>query len=124
MNREKLLEYKEVSEQLKKIKALEMSLRVEICDELLRDKEEGTHKMYIDGVDVKAVCNLNMRLDVDELAMLAGKLTPEELEAIDYKPSLSKTKYKKLSSTSNIDNCIIVTPAAPSLTVTIPEEEV
>jgi len=104
---------------LEAAKKQEMDLRLEICDELLEDKEEGTHNFQIAGYDLKTAVKFNYKLnpEVEDAA-----LTQEELDCIKYKPSLVLSGYRKLEESDNIDEYITVTPATPSLAISWEDE--
>jgi len=100
-------------------KKAEVDARTEICDELLQDKEIGTHKFEIGPYNVKATKNVNTKLDKDELDEVNEDLSEDEAFCIRIKPELKMGEYKKLAPEERrtLDECIIVTPGAPTLEV-------
>ena len=110
-----------LAQQLAKIKKEEMELRNEILDVLLDGKESGTHNFMFDHLKVKAVKSFNYRLDSDHIANMinGGTMTPEEQELLRLKFELKLADYKKAGDTPNIDEALTVSPAQPSLSITL-----
>src|SRR5210317_1398080 len=110
-----------LAQQLAKIKKEEIELRNEILDVLLDGAEAGTHNYMFDHLKVKAVKSYNYRLDSDHITNMIndGTLTPEEQELLRLKFELKLADYKKAGDTPNIDEALTVTPAQPSLTITL-----
>ncbi len=112
---EKLEAYRIIKQDLKEIKEEEMRLRVEIVNELVHGKEVGTYSFPdYEGLSVKVQTKLSYKLDKDILESLA--LSDEELECIKWTPSLVLKEYKA-NETIILDEAVIVTLAAPTLTV-------
>ena len=59
----KIKEWQEASANLSYYKELEMRLRLEITDPLLKGKKEGTHTFHFDNAEVKAVKKYNYSID-------------------------------------------------------------
>ena len=115
-------EWREAKDQLNHFKKLEMNTRLEICEILLANEEVGTHTFMVEDFKIKAVKKNNMSILKDELAEIASSMSPEEKACIEYKPSLSLAKYKLLDNHDVIDDCLLVKPATPSLTITLEGE--
>lgn len=112
---EKVLQWNALQASLKKVKAEEMEMRIEICESLLEGKEIGTHKFQIEGLSLKATQKLAYNLDESELEFRYDDFSEEERESVKFKPSLKLKEYRALDDSSNIDECIITKPAAPTL---------
>ena len=120
---EKFAAWMEAKAKFDHYKSLENKLRIEICDELLENKTTGTHNFTdFDGYRVKAVKKVSHNIDKEVLGFIYDEMSAEEQEAINFKPELSVSKYKKLEDHSVIDNAIIVKPAMPSLDIKLDEE--
>ena len=118
----KLDEFRQLAIRLKLIKKEEMNLRVEICDVLLKGKQKGTHTFSIDGMNVKAVRQINMSLDAKMVDHHYEQFSDEEKAAVSFKPSLSVSKYNDIEGDSHtLDNCLTIKPATPTLTVILGE---
>lgn len=116
---QKLEEHRVMAADLKRLKADEMELRIDIAEQLSSDGlAAGTHNFAFEGLKVKLVSKLNYRIDKDILETL--ELTEEEAECIRWKPELNLTKYK-MEEIDTLDEAIIVTTGAPTLTVELAE---
>ena len=110
--------------QLSELKKAEMSLRLEIAQELGGPRGPGTYNFEMDGLKVKLKLSNNTSLDQEELntAIEDDRLTDEEKELIRWKGDLKMADYKKADfETDNLDELIIVKPSAPTLTIEIGE---
>lgn len=125
---EKIEEWTELQEQLKRVKKQEMDLRVDICSELAADKPVGTHNFDKGVYKVKVKIGENINIDDDLYFEMLPFMTAEEKECVKLKPNLKITEYKKLIQSEEyesgqLDNCITVTPATPTLEVKINEHQ-
>ena len=118
-----ILIWDQLNSDLKKLKKKEMELRLEICESLLEGKEVGTHNYKFHGLFAKAVKKNSISLLPEELELLYDDLSEDERDCISFKPMLSQSKYKQLEDSSILDECIIVKPATPTLSVTIDTDE-
>lgn len=107
--------------QLKDLREQEAKIRKEICDQLLDGKEVGTHKFNFGSYKVKAVKSYSYSLDQEMVRDMIdnGDFSDDELVAIKTKYELSLTAYKKLDASDNLDDCITVKDAMPTLTVEV-----
>ena len=123
MNEETLIELLQrqssLASQLKSLREEEAAIRRDICDHLLAGKEAGTHKFNFGNLKVKAVKSYSYSLDQELVAQMIedGEFADDELEAIKTKYELSLSAYKKLEASDNLDDCITVKDAMPTLTV-------
>jgi len=113
---EKIEQWQELYDSLQTIKQKEVSLRVEICEEIF-DGARKTIKTDIGPYKVKAVYKINSRIDEAAYLSLKPQLTVEEEEAIKVKYDLVKSKFNKLRPTSLLHQCIISKPRTPTLEV-------
>lgn len=118
-----ILEWDQKNDELKRLKKQEMELRLQICESLLEGKEVGTHNFEYDGFSAKAVKKTSISLLPEELEALYDDFSEDERNCISFKPMLSQSKYKTLDDSSILDECIVVKPATPSLSVTIDIDE-
>jgi len=117
-------EYIRVKAVLQEYKELEAKLREEmfLC---LFSQNEGTESVFIGQYKIKGTARLNRTLDRAELSDNMIGFSTKEIECIEFKPSLSASKYKKLADNERnlIDLCITTKPGMPTLTISIEEEE-
>lgn len=119
-----LEKYKHVKSELDSYKKLELELRLAILDSLFPSASSGTFHAHLGPFKAKGVFKLNTTVDRQALEDNVEMLTPEEIECITWKPSLSQTKYKALledETSGFLESCLEVKPATPSLTVEIEE---
>lgn len=116
----KIEAYRQIKEELGFIKAEEMQMRLDLCEELgIATLAVGTHntEFKADGMLVKMVKKLNHTIDKDLLEEMADLLSDEEAECIVYDPRLKLTEYKKCEDTETLDLLIVTKDATPSLEV-------
>lgn len=112
---EKLEEYRCMKADLASLKRDEMALRVEIISELSKDAlSKGTHDFSREGMSVKVKINLTYK--IDKIVLETLELTEDEGECIRWKPELNLNVYKE-ADIDTLDDAIIVTNGAPTLTV-------
>lgn len=116
-----LLEYKELQDNLTIAKEREMAIRKEIASKLLEGKEPGAHSLTFGNVMVKVTRSMSYSLDTDKLVELQSKMSNAELMAIQLKPQLSLTEYKKIpyDDRKTLDECVVVKDAAPTIKIVI-----
>ena len=110
-----LEKYRAMKIELAALKATEMELRIELCDELGEGKAAGTHNFdEYQGFAVKMVSKLSYTVNKTILETI--DLTEEEAECIRWKPELNLAKFK-MSETDNLDEAVTIKTGAPTLTV-------
>ena len=120
-NVEELLEeWVETQQMMRQLKGEEMELRKQLVQFLVPDAVIGVHTRGFQTIIVKATLKLNHKFDELELEEHYDDLTDLEKEAVVYKASLSLSNYKKIPDElrQQLDEMLIVTPAAPTLSVT------
>ena len=122
-----LIEWMEMQNLMRQIKSEEMELRKQLVVFLVPDHQIGVHSRGFITIKVKATLKLNHKFDELILSDLYDDMTNLEKDAIKYKPSLSLSAYKKIPEEyrEKLDDCLIVTPASPTLNVTYrgPEDD-
>jgi hypothetical protein len=109
-----------MSVNLKQLKADEMRLRKEICAEILANKTPPCKtKANFGIIIVEAAMTVTHNIDEAALQSMVTELTPEERNAIKYKPSLLLRPYKQLSPESILHDAVVVRPNAPTLKVIV-----
>lgn len=108
---------------LRQAKTEELKLRNEICDELLKEKLEGSITTHPPGYKVVSTAKLTRTINREVLEAIWEDLTDEEKECIDYKPSLKLANYRAIENGvgGKLMEAITVKPAQASLKV-YPEE--
>ena len=103
--------------ELKRIKSEELKLRKEVSEVFLEGESVGTHNFQTSGFNVKAVRKVNYSLDKEMLAEIWDSLSAEEQNAIRYNPALDMKAYKTLGDSDLLDECVVVKPATPTITI-------
>ena len=112
---EKLETYRLLKKQLAEVKADEMSLRLELVEELAEGLGKGTHLLCgHEGLKVKVTKKLTY--NIDEVILDSLPLTDAERECIRWKPSLVMKEFNS-TETPNLMEAILVKDAAPVLIV-------
>jgi hypothetical protein len=114
----KLEKWMLLSSSLKRIKDEEMTLRREICEEIFAGEVgEFRKKAEYDGRTVTAISTVNRSVDKAVLSSIWEDLSEAEQDAINFKPEISVSKYKKLEGKLLLNEAITVKPGAPTLEV-------
>lgn len=113
----KIQKLAEIQAQLRLIKEKEMALRLEIHDELNKGRNPGTYHDIAGSYRIKSVLKYNYRLNKDDLEASWNEFTEEEQLAIKFTPTLSLSVYKRLDEHDELDNCLTVSPATPSISI-------
>lgn len=113
----KILLWEQLQIMLSETKKEEMKMRVEIAEVLLEGEPVGVHEFYFQDFDIKAAKKVNISLLPDELSSLASEMSDEEKDCIVYKANLVKSLYNKLEDSTIIDECIVMTPATPTISI-------
>lgn len=115
----KLLKWKELSLDLKDIKAEEAVLRRDLCEQIIAEAEMANGRVTItihqDGYEVKATQTLSYTIDVAALGTIWDGLSQVEQDCVVMKPSLSLAAYKKLPEDSLLHEAIVSKLAMPTL---------
>jgi len=115
-------EWVEAHADLQRAKKLELSLRNEICSELLVDKLEGSKTVREDGFIVTTTAKLIRSINREVLESVWSDLSDREKECVVYKPSLVLSNYKVIEAEGGIlMEAITVKPGQSALKI-IPED--
>ena len=118
-----LHDFIDAKSKLDKYKKLEAKLRVELLNELFPTAGTGTFKTEIEGLEITGSFKNNVRIDQADFKTFLPFLTDEELSCIKYTPSLITAKYSQLHNQNVIDDMLVTTPAMPTITITLGEQE-
>jgi len=114
-----IADWADLKSKLAYYKKAEMELRKEIAKNFKIDKlSEGKSHFQTDGYMVELTRKFSYNLDLQELEEIEDELDDDEKNCIVTKRSLSVSKYRDLFDSSIIDQAVITTDAAPTLTVT------
>lgn len=115
---DKYEEWFAMSLMLKDIKAKEAIARRELCSELF-DGRVGDFKVVHETATYKVVAKsgVSRSLDADAYEAIEDDLTPQDREAIRFKPSLVKKLYDKLPKDSLLHEIITEKPSMPTMTM-------
>ena len=129
LNNTKIRAWVVAAKELKKLKAAEAKLRIEICTELFKGRKGVfTEKEDFGPFHLKAKSQTSLKVDyglydkqgfMDEVWQY---MTDEEKAVFDFKPSISKTALKKVDEDSDVYSFITESPSMPSLEVTQDEQ--
>lgn len=108
---------------LKDVKATEMRLRKKICDHVLQNTDKGTVSLEIFGWKLSATAKINVSLDSERLQAIIPDLSPSELEAINWKPSLIVKAYKLLPEATKLNEAVTEKAGTPSLKIKVLEKK-
>lgn len=117
MNKYIIREWEISKRKLDIAKAKELERRQAICDYILAGKTKGSKKTTIDGITLTATAKTNTTIDEPLLKTLWGSLSPEEKQAIKFKPSLRSKEYKQLPENCEMQKAITQKPGTPTLKV-------
>jgi hypothetical protein len=115
-----------MAQELKKLKTKEILLRKDIFGKAFPDPKEGTNNYGLDdGYVLKGQYQLTRDIDEGAFNALKEKLREEKINPdllVQYKPSLVKKEYNKLTDEQKqlFDQCLIVKPGSPSLEIVLP----
>lgn len=118
----KLYQWYEKAEQLKKLKAEEIELRKEVFGDYFPEPKEGTNKVEVEGnAQLVAQFPYNYTLDADSIdAGLEHVPKTYKDNLVVWKPTLAIKVYRQLSKkarTGFTSECLTITPGSPSLTI-------
>jgi len=112
-----------MSTRLKTLKAKEMRVRKELCNEIFEGQTGALKKKFEeDGYKIQAESGVGYKIDEASLKAMWEEITETEAEVIDWKPALKLAAYKKLPTHMLIHECVTSKPSAPTLKVIKIEE--
>lgn len=131
-----LFEWYKVQEELKKVKAREMILRMKVFKAFFPMPKEGTNTVELDkhpilagteptGFVLKGTSVISREVDDAATTALLPELTKRKINVSDLikrKPSLVVAEYRKLTEEEMqfFDQCLTIKPGSPSLEITLP----
>lgn len=124
---EELALWYEMDQQLSKLKAQEMLLRMKIFKFYFPTPVEGTNTFSLpDGYALKGVHGINREIDIAAAKVLAEKFVEAKIAVdalIQWKPSLSIKEYRTLTAEQMhlFDQCLTIKPGAPALDIVLPK---
>lgn len=127
---EDLVEWYTIKTKLSNLKTQEHFKRLRIFEFFFKNPKEGANNHLLDdGYCLKGKYVLNRTVDesaLDKLreAMREQGINPDEL--FEYKPTLSKSKFNKLTDEqqSFVNQVLIVKPGSPQLEIVEPKRKV
>lgn len=118
----------EMAQQLKTLRAKEMTLRKKIFGNAFPDPKEGTNSYKLaDGYMLKAQHKLDRSIDPGAFDAMKDVLRKHEINPdslVRYKPELVLREYRALGEKDRqlFDQCLIVKPGSPSLEIVMPKK--
>jgi hypothetical protein len=135
-----LFEWYRIQDELKRLKAQEMILRVKLFKHHFKDPKEGTNDLELgplltaanipdDGRVLKGGHVINRSVDEAALLVLAPTFAEKKLpvdKLIKRKPELVIGEYRKLTKEEQLlfDQALVIKPGTPSLEVVLPAKRV
>lgn len=130
---QKIMEWRQSAETLKRIKDLEMAQRKELFGEMFPEPKKGTNTHELGhGYKLKAVYAFEDKLDPTSYDLIAPELrnlSDEDQaavqEAIKWTPSLVAKGYKALSEAARdvLNEAVVTKPKTVTLTLVEPKEK-
>ena len=122
---EKIKSWSSIKAELDKLKKLEATMRVELCEELINGKAgrpllgKATKKEVFDDFIIKADAKTALKVDEEiwDALITSECLSKEEIDCVKYKPDVSKTNLKKVSDKSRVYEALDEKPAMPTLVI-------
>ena len=121
-----LVEWEALAQQLKRVKAAEMLLRMKIFHGFFPNPVEGTNDVPLqNGYVLKGKYSITREVDNAAFQVLAETLRGAGIftdKMVQYKPSLVKLEYNKLTAEQQhlFDQCLIIKPGSPALEIVLP----
>ena len=115
MKNTEFLRWLKVKEKLTRIKNEEIDLRKKLVSSFADENVAGTYKKTLNTHVFTASIGRNYKVAADDLTPIWAKLTPEEKDCIDYKPSVKVSAFKALPPQSLLAKVVVETPATPTL---------
>jgi hypothetical protein len=115
-----------LQDQLKKLKASEMLLRIRIFKGLFPNPVEGTNNYPLPEQWVlKGGYKLTRNIDIGSLQAMRERFAAAGVRAdslVEYKPSLVLSEYRTLTDEQRqlFDQCLEIKPGSPSLEIVLP----
>jgi len=120
----KYLEWKQLSSDLKELKAKEMKMRKELCYEMFKG-EQGQikikHEFEFENTTFLAVADgkIGYKLDESLVNQMFSEFSDEEKNVLNFKPVLKLAAYKQLRADALLHDAVTTVQAAPTLSVEI-----
>ena len=118
-NRNLVSDYIEAKSQLTEWKAKEAKLRVQLLETAFPGAISGNETAEFNDLKIKGSFKFSYKLDAASLEENIATLSEDELSCIAHKPSLVMSKYNalELDEKEALDECVIVSPAMPTLKI-------
>lgn len=122
----KLKLWQEKVTELALLKEEETNLRKELFNLYFVDPQEGTNTVELSNDWVlKGTHKLTRKIQEDKLPEISKQPGMRAVlkNVLKYKPSLDKKEYEKLPDDKRnlFDNCLVISPAMPSLSIVLPK---
>lgn len=117
MNYNRLKKLHDLKKQISILQEQEKQLRIEVVDELAKEQPIGTKTYTVGNSKIKIKKSVYYKFDQEALTF--ANLSEEEAECVKWTPSLSISKYKSLTDSKNLDECLYTIDAMPSVEITL-----
>lgn len=120
---DKIKEWYPISEKLKELKKQEMSLRVEICEEMINGVAgkpltvKAKETLMFGNMKVDANAKTSLKIDKEVYDDIEEDLSPEALLCIKTSMTVVKAKIDVLDDDDNLFDAVYETPSTPTLSV-------
>lgn len=113
-----LLEWINLKDSLKELKAREMYLRTSIVKDIMTGVKNPSKTLELFGIELRATKSLNYKVDKALLDSSFLDLTICEQRALKFTPKIKSKEYNALPPDCALKSKIVtITPSAPTLTI-------
>ncbi|MES0340711.1 MAG: hypothetical protein ABUK08_00185 [Candidatus Humimicrobiaceae bacterium] len=109
----------EISKRLKKLKAEELKMRKQLCEEIKGVSPPPYKNKFINenGFEIEVEFKVKHKLDKISVNQLFKDLTDKDKNSLRYEPEIVMSNYKELPDSSLLHEAVTITPSAPTLKV-------
>lgn len=110
-------EWQSLKDKVAELSDKERELRQIITPFILEDKIEGSKTTRLGNYKLCATAVLNYTIDREELELRRQSLSDEDWTALDFKPVIKPTAFRKLPAESILHRIVAAKPGIPQLRV-------
>lgn len=99
-----------IKHEIANLAKIEYQMREKIAQEILDGKSEGSKTATIDTVKVQATATVNYSVDRGELDLIKDDLSEQEWSALNFRPEVKLSVFRKLDTDSQLHNCVTAKP--------------
>jgi hypothetical protein len=109
----------ELSNRLRKLKAEELKMRKELCEDIKGLSPPPYKNKFINenGFEIEVEFKVKHKLDKISINQLFKELTDADKNSLRYEPEIVMKEYRELPDSSLLHEAVTITPSAPTLKV-------